>query len=141
VVRGPPGNDLAPCCPTVGILIRIVLNAVGVWIATLLVGGVDVTARTTGGKIATVLGVGAVFGLVNAVIKPVAKLLSLPLVILTLGLFALVVNALLFWLTAAVSSGIGVPFEVEGFWSAFWGAIVVGLVSWLLSLVVKDPDD
>jgi putative membrane protein len=125
----------------VGILIRIVLNAVAVWVATLIVGGVNVTAQTTGGKILTLLVVGAVFGLVNAVIKPVARLLSLPLVILTLGLFALVVNALLFWLTAAVSSGVGAPFEVTGFWSAFWGAIVVGLVSWALSIVVKDPGD
>jgi putative membrane protein len=125
----------------VGVLIRIVLNAVAVWVATLVVGGVDVTAESTGGKIATVLVVGAVFGLVNAVIKPVAKLLSLPLLILTLGLFSLVVNALLFWLTAAVSRGLGAPFEVDGFWSAFWGAIVVGLVSWVLSLVVKDSDD
>jgi len=118
-----------------------VLNAVAVWIATLLVGGVDVTARTTAGNIATLLVVGAIFGLVNAVIKPVAQLLSLPLIILTLGVFALVVNALLFWLTAVVSNALGAPFEVDGFWSAFWGAIVVGLASWLLSLVVKDPDD
>jgi len=125
----------------VRILVRIVLNAVAVWIATLLVGGVDVTARTTAGNIATLLVVGAIFGLVNAVIKPVAQLLSLPLIILTLGVFALVVNALLFWLTAVVSNALGAPFEVDGFWSAFWGAIVVGLVSWLLSLVVKDPDD
>ena len=124
-----------------GILIRIVLNAVAVWVATLIVGGVDVTASTTAGKIGTLLVVGAIFGLVNAVIKPVAKLLSLPLIILTLGLFALVVNALLFWLTAAVSNGLGAPFEVDGFWSAFWGAIVVSLVSWALSLLVKDPDD
>ena len=124
-----------------GILIRIVLNAVAVWVATLLVGGVDVTADSTGGKVATLLVVGALFGLVNAVIRPVAKLLSLPLVILTLGLFALVVNALLFWLTAAVSNGVGAPFEVDGFWSAFWGAIVVGLVSWALSIVVKDRGD
>ena len=124
-----------------GILIRIALNAVAVWVATLLVGGVDVTADTTGGKILTLLAVGALFGLVNAVIKPAAKLLSLPLIILTLGLFSLVVNALLFWLTAAVSSWLGAPFEVEGFWSAFWGAIVVGLVSWALSILVKDRDD
>jgi putative membrane protein len=125
----------------VGIVLRIVLNAVAVWVATLIVGGVDVTARTTAGKIGTVLVVGAVFGVVNAVIKPIAKLLSLPLIILTLGLFALVVNALLFWLTAEVSSGLGAPFEVDGFRAAFWGAIVVSLVSWLLSLVVKDPGD
>jgi putative membrane protein len=125
----------------VGILIRIVLNAVAVWVATLIVGGVHVTTHSTAGKIGTLLVVGAIFGLVNAVIKPVAKLLSLPLIILTLGLFALVVNALLFWLTAAVSSGIGAPFEVDGFSSAFWGAIVVSLVSWALSIVVKDPGD
>lgn len=124
-----------------GIALRVVFNAVAVWIATLLVGGVDVTARTTAGDIGTLVVVGALFGLVNAVIKPVAKLLSLPLIILTLGLFALVVNALLFWLTAEVSGALGAPFEVDGFWAAFWGAIVVSLVSWVLSIVIKDPDD
>ena len=125
----------------VGILIRIVLNAVAVWIATLLVGGIEVTAATTGGEILTLLAVGALFGVVNAIIKPIALLLSLPLIILTLGLFVLVVNALLFWLIGAISDGLGVPFEVDGFWAAFWGAIVVSLVSWLLSIVVKDRDD
>lgn len=125
----------------VGILIRIVLNAVAVWVATLIVGGVDVTTENTGRKIGTLVVVGAIFGLVNATIKPVAKLLSLPLLLLTLGLFALVLNALLFWLTAVVSGAVGAPFEVDGFWAAFWGAIVVSLVSWLLSIVVKDPDD
>jgi len=125
----------------VGILIRVVLNAVAVWIATLLVGGVDVTAGSTGGEVLTFIVVGALFGLVNATIKPVAKLLSLPLLILSLGLFALVLNALLFWLTAEVSGAVGAPFEVDGFWAAFWGAIVVSLVSWALSIVVKDPDD
>lgn len=125
----------------VGILIRIVLNAVAVWVATLLVGGVDVTTDSTGEKVLTLVVVGAILGLVNATIKPVVKLLSLPLVILTLGLFALVVNGLLFWLVAAVSSGLGAPFHVDGFWSGFWGAIVVSIVSWLLSVVVPDGDD
>lgn len=125
----------------VGILIRIVFNALAVWAATLIVGGVDVTTDSTAAKIGTLLVVGAIFGLVNAIIKPVVKLLSLPLLILTLGLFALVVNALLFWLTAEVSGAVGAPFEVDGFWSAFWGAIVVSLASWVLSIVVKDPDD
>lgn len=125
----------------VGILIRIVLNALAVWVATLIVGGVDVTTDSTAAKVGTLLVVGAIFGLVNATIKPVVKLLSLPLVIVTLGLFALVLNALLFWLTAEVSGAVGAPFEVDGFWSAFWGAIVVSLVSWVLSIVVKDDDD
>jgi putative membrane protein len=124
----------------VGVLVRVVLNAVAVWMATVLVGGVEVTARTTAGSVGALLAVGAIFGLVNAVIRPVVKLLSLPLVLLTLGLFALVVNALLFWLTAEVSQAVGAPFEVDGFWAAFWGAIVVGLVSWLLSALVRDDD-
>ena len=125
----------------VGILIRVVINAVALWVAAWLIDGIEVTAESTGGKIATLLAVGAIFGLVNAVLKPLALLLSLPLLILTLGLFALVVNALLFWLIAAISDWIGLAFEVDGFWSAFWGAIVVSMVSWLLSLVVRDRDD
>jgi len=121
----------------VDLLIRAVLNAVGVWAAVLIVDGVDVEARTTAGRIGTYLLVGLIFGLVNAFIRPVAKLISLPLIVLTLGLFALVVNALMFWLVAAISGGIGVPFHVNGFWAAFWGAIVAGIVSWVLSLVVR----
>lgn len=124
-----------------GILIRVVLNAIAVWVATLLVGGVGVTADTTGKKVLTLVVVGAILGLVNATIKPVVKLLSLPLVILTLGIFALIVNALLFWLVAAISNAAGAPFHVDGFWSGFWGAIVVSIVSWLLSVVVPDGDD
>ncbi|HEY6747523.1 MAG TPA: phage holin family protein [Mycobacteriales bacterium] len=124
-----------------GILIRVVLNAIAVWVATLLVGGVDVTTDSTGKKVLTLVVVGAILGLVNATIKPVVKLLSLPLVILTLGIFALVINGLLFWLVAAVSNGLGAPFHVDGFWSGFWGAIVVSIVSWLLSIVVPDGDD
>jgi putative membrane protein len=125
----------------VGILIRVVLNAIAVWVATLLVGGVDVTTDSTGEKVLTLVVIGAVLGLVNATIKPVVKLLSLPLVILTLGIFALVINGLLFWLVAAVSNAAGAPFHVDGFWSGFWGAIVVSIVSWLLSVVVPDGDD
>lgn len=125
----------------VGILIRVVVNAIALWIATLIVGGVDVTARTTAGDIGTLLLVGAIFGLVNAILKPIALLFSLPLVVLTLGLFVLVVNALLFWLIAAISDGLDLPFTVDGFWPAFWGALVVSVVSWLLSIVVKDRDD
>jgi putative membrane protein len=125
----------------VGILIRVVLNAVAVWVATILVGGVDVTTDSTGKKIATLVVIGAALGLVNATIRPVVKLFSLPLLILSLGLFALVINGLLFWLVAALSNGLGAPFEVDGFRAGFWGALVVSVVSWLLSIVVKDPGD
>ena len=135
------GRRRAACCAAVGFVIRVVLDAVAVWVATLIVPGVDVTTDSTGKKILTLVVVGAVLGLVNATIKPLAKLLSLPLIILSLGLFALVVNGLLFWLVSAISSALGAPFHVDGFWAGFWGAIVVSIVSWLLSIVVKDPDD
>jgi putative membrane protein len=123
----------------VGILIRIGLNAVAVWVATLIVPGVDITTDSTGKKVLTLLVVAAILGLINATIKPVAQLLSLPLTILTLGIFALVVNGLLFWLVAVVSDALGAPFHVDGFWAGFWGAIVVSIVSWLLSVLI--PDD
>ena len=127
-------------CP-VGIVIRVVLNAVAVRIATLIVPGVDVTTDSTGKKILTLVVVGAILGLINATIKPIVQLLSLPLTVLTLGVFALVVNGLLFWLVSAISSGLGAPFHVDGFWAGFWGALVVSVVSFLLSIVVKDRGD
>jgi putative membrane protein len=122
---------------TVDFLLRVLLNAVGLAVAVLLVGGIDVDAETTAGKVGTYLVVGLVVGIVNATIRPIVTVLSCPLTLLTLGFFALVVNALLFWLSAAVSDKAGVPFRVDGFWAAFWGAIVVGLVSWVGSLIVR----
>jgi putative membrane protein len=121
----------------VDFLLRVLLNAVGLAVAVLVVGGIDVDADTTVGKVGTYLVVGLVVGIVNATIRPVVTVLSCPLTLLTLGFFALVVNALLFWLSATVSDKAGVPFRVDGFWAAFWGAIVVGLVSWSLSLVIR----
>ena len=125
----------------VGIVIRVVLNAVAVWIATLIVPGVDVTTDSTGKKILTLVIVGAILGLINATIKPIVQLLSLPLTVLTLGLFALVVNGLMLWLTSTVADSLGIGFRVNGFWAGFWGALVVSIVSFLLSIVVKDRGD
>ena len=121
----------------VDLAVRVFVNAVALWVAVVLVGGVDIDARTTAGKLGTLLVVAVIFGLVNAVLRPVVLVLSCPLIILTLGLFALVANALLFWLTAAVSNALGAPFHVDGFWAAFWGALVVSIVSWVLSLFVR----
>jgi putative membrane protein len=125
----------------VDFLLRVLLNAVGLAVAVLLIGGIDVDADTTVGKVGTYLVVGLIVGIVNAVIRPVVTILSCPLTLLTLGFFALVVNALLFWLSATVSDKAGVPFRVDGFWAAFWGAIVVGLVSWMGSLVIRRVAD
>src|SRR5207247_2391906 len=89
----PGGRRSAGCGMLSGVdlAVRVVVNAVALWIAVVLVGGVDVDARTTAGKVATLLVVAVIFGLVNAVIRPVALVLSCPLIVLSLGLFALVV--------------------------------------------------
>jgi putative membrane protein len=124
----------------VDFLLRVLLNVVGLWVAVAIVHGVDVTATTTPGKVATYLVVGLIIGVVNAFVRPVVTVLSCPLVLLTLGLFALVVNALMFWLSAAISDHAGIPFAVSGFRAAFWGALVVSLVSWILSLGIRRTD-
>jgi putative membrane protein len=126
---------------TVDFLLRVLLTAVGLAVAVRLVGGIDVDARTTAGRVGTYLVVGLVVGIVNATIRPVVTVLSCPLTLLTLGFFALVVNALLFWLSTTITHRFGVPFRVDGFWAAFWGAVVVGLVSWGLSLVIRRAAD
>jgi putative membrane protein len=114
-------------------LIRWLVNAAALWVATQIVPGVSYA----GGPL-PLLGVALVFGVVNAVIRPVAKILTFPIIILTLGIFALVINGLMLMLTSALSSALGLGFHVSGFWAAFWGALVVSLVSTILSLFIRD---
>ncbi len=121
-----------------GIIVRILVNAVALWIATLVVDGVDVDASTTSGEVLTIVAVAAVFGLINLFIKPIVKLLSLPLYIITLGLFTLVVNALMLLLTSWIAGLLGVPFDVDGFWAAVLGGLVISVVSWLLNVLLPD---
>ena len=115
-------------------LLRLVITAAALWAAVALVNGITFT----GGWI-SLLCVALIFGLVNAVVRPLLKLLTCPLVLLTLGLFIFVINALMLWLTSALSVSLGLGFHVAGFASAFWGALVVTIVSVLLSIFV--PDD
>jgi len=115
-------------------LVRLLVNAAALWVATRLVPGV-----TYSGEVLPFLGVALVFGIVNAFIRPVAKLLTLPLIILTLGIFALVVNGLMLWLTSSLSESLGLGFRVSGFWAAFFGSLVVSIVSTLLWMF--DSDD
>jgi putative membrane protein len=125
------------------IVIRIVVNAVAIWVATVLVPGVsfDRPGSSGGGKVVALLVVAAIFGLINAFIKPVVKLFALPLFILTLGLITFVINALMLELTSWVSSRADLGFHVDDFfWSAIFGAIVISIVSWMLSVVVPDED-
>ena len=122
-------------------LVRTLVTAVGLWIATAIVSGIRVTGANTWEDVGTLLLVAAIFGLVNATIKPVAQILGCLFYILTLGLFALVVNALLFLLVDWLARLLHLPFHVDGFWSAFWGAIIVGVVSWVINLVIPEPKE
>jgi putative membrane protein len=124
-----------------GLLIRLIINAVALWITTLVVPGIDVNGTDTGRTILTILVVAVIFGLVNAILKPIIKVVGCIFYILTLGLISFVVNALLFLLVDWLSGQLDLPFEIDGFWAAFWGAIVMTVVSWLLSLFIPDPAD
>lgn len=124
-----------------GILLRLACSALAVWLSTLLISGIKVTAESTWGAIGTYLLVAVLIGLVNALIKPIVKLIGCGLYVLTLGLIALVVNGLLFWLVSWICGLLDIPFHVDNFWpSAVLGALIVGVVSWVLGLVVKDRD-
>ncbi|MFI7609073.1 phage holin family protein [Micromonospora sp. NPDC049366] len=121
-----------------GFLIRLAITAVALWITTLIVPGVHVSGRTGANTVLTLIVVALIFGVVNAVLKPVIKVIGCLFYLLTLGLFALVVNALLFLLTDWIAHVLRLPFQVDGFWAAFWGAIVMAVVTWLISVVVPD---
>lgn len=85
--------------------------------------------------------VALIFGLLNALVRPVLKFLTCPLIILTLGLFVLVINAMMLWLTAKATAAFGIDFRISGFWSAFWGALVISVISATLNLLIRDEDN
>ncbi|MFE6867495.1 phage holin family protein [Kitasatospora sp. NPDC057692] len=121
-----------------GFLIKTLINAAAIWVAAWIVTGITLTGDDWQHKTLTVLAVALVFGVVNWLIKPVVQLFSLPLFILTLGLFTFVVNALMLWLTSWASDKLDLDFHVDGFWSALLGALIVSLVSWGLSLALDE---
>jgi len=121
-------------------LIRVLASAAALAVATAVVPGIELTTASVTSKVLTLLGVALIFGVINAVLKPIVKIVGCLFYILTLGLIALVVNALLLWLTSWLADKLNLPWHVTGFWPAFWGALIVSVVSWLLSIVVRDPD-
>jgi putative membrane protein len=116
-------------------VIRLLISALALWVAVQIVPGVSYE-----GEWAKLLLVALVLGLLNALVRPVLVLLSCPMLIVTLGLFTLVINAFLLWLTSALSGKLGLGFHVTGFWAAFLGALVVSIVSFLLSVFAPDPE-
>jgi len=121
-----------------GFIIRTLVTAVALWIATVVVDGIDTTGEETWQNVLTLMVVAIIFGLVNAILKPIIKVFGCLFYILTLGLFALFVNAMLFLLVGWLADLLNLPFHVDGFWAGFWGAIIVSVVSWVINLVVPD---
>ncbi|MFF0815851.1 phage holin family protein [Rhodococcus sp. NPDC003318] len=119
-------------------LLRLVINAIAIWLASEWVDGIDVATKDDVNQVLVVLFIALVFTVVNAFVKPLVQLLSLPLLILTLGLFTLVINALMLLLTSWITESTGLGISVDGFWTAVWGALIISLVNFVLSALVPN---
>jgi putative membrane protein len=117
-------------------ILRWIINAVAIFVAVGpgWIKGIHAQETTWW----AILGLGLVFSLINALLRPLLKFLTCPLIILTLGLFTLAINTALFWLTGLVGQFFNIGFTVDGFWPAFWGGLVVGLISAVLTLLLRD---
>ncbi len=120
-------------------LIRLLINAVALIIAANIVPGIVGPNWANPNGFLAYLAIGLIFGVVNALVRPIITLLTCPLVMLTLGLFTFVINAFMLWLTGQIAQWFGINFQVNGFWAAIVGALIVTVVSILLSIFV--PDD
>lgn len=116
-----------------GFLVRLLITAAALWVATRIVTGV-----TYEGGWLPFFGLALVFGVVNTFVGFLAKVLTFPIILVTFGFFLLVVNGLMLQLTSVVAETLGIGFHVDGFWPAFWGALVVSIVSWLLNVTMVD---
>ncbi|MFJ4034633.1 phage holin family protein [Streptomyces griseoluteus] len=122
------------------LLVKTIANAGALAVAVWLLDKITLTGASTGKKVGTLIVVALVFGLVNLLVKPVVKVLTFPLFILTLGLITLIVNALMLLLTSWVCGQLNLSFHVEGFWTAVLGGLIISVVSWALNLVLPDED-
>ncbi|MCT1450903.1 phage holin family protein [Corynebacterium sp. p3-SID1194] len=111
-------------------LVDVVMTAIALWLVTLIVPGVEIL-----GGVGAFIWVALVFMFVNAFISPIVKTISLPLTIITLGLFSLLVNTLLFSIVGWISDGLGNGLDISGFWAAFFGAIVMAIASWIVEAI------
>lgn len=116
-------------------ILRLIINGVALYLAILLLNGRGIEF---GGDWISILWLALIFGLVNAFVRPVLKLLTCPLIILTLGLFTLLINTFMFWLTGQIGQSFGIDITINGFWPAFLGGLIVSIVSVVLTLILKD---
>ncbi|MFE5025433.1 phage holin family protein [Streptomyces sp. NPDC056656] len=122
-------------------VVKTIANAGALAVAVWLLDKITLTGDSTGKKIGTLIIVALLFGLVNLLVKPIVKLLTFPLFILTLGLITLVVNALMLLLTSWLADQFNQSFHVEGFWTAVLGGLIISVVSWALNVVLPDDKD
>ncbi len=114
------------------LIIRLFINAAALWAAAQFVDGVSLE-----GSLVTILFVALIFGIVNAIVRPILTIFSIPFIVVSLGLFIFVINAAMLMLTDALSGAL----LVDGFGSALWGSLVISIVSWFLGVFLKDDDD
>ena len=122
-------------------LLRLLANTAALAVATFLLSGITLTSDSTGGKILTLLIVALIFGILNAIVKPIFALFTHPVVALTLGLFLIVINACMLLLTSWLAGKFGLGWSVDGFWVALIGSIIVSIVSFVLNAFLPDPDN
>jgi putative membrane protein len=120
------------------LLMRLVVNAIALAVAAWLLADITISGTSTTRRVITLVVVAAIFGLVNAFVKPLATILSLPFIVLTLGLLIFVINALMLLLTSWISDGLEIPFQVDGFGTALLGALIITVVSWLVNVFLPD---
>jgi putative membrane protein len=124
------------------VVVKTIINGAALFLAAAIVPGIHLgeegsTTKTVG----TVLVVALIFGIINAILKPLVQLLSLPVIVLTLGLFLLVINALMLQLTSWLAGALGMSFHVDNFfWDAILGALIITVVASILNAIVPDPD-
>ncbi|MDX2542920.1 phage holin family protein [Streptomyces sp. WI04-05B] len=121
-------------------VVKTIANAGALGVAVWVLDKITLTGDSTGKKVGTLIVVALLFGLVNFLVKPLVKVLTFPLFILTLGLITLVVNALMLLLTSWLADKFDLSFHVEGFWTAVLGGLIISIVSWALHIVLPDED-
>ena len=119
-------------------LLRLAISAAALAVATAVLPGIELTTGSTTEKLLTLIAVALIFGVINAFLKPIIKTIGCLFYLLTLGLVALVVNALLLWLASVVAGWLKLPFHITGFVPAFLGALIISVVTWLLSVLIPD---
>ena len=122
-------------------ILRVLVNAAALGVATWLFSGITLSGTSTEAKVVTVLVVALIFGIVNAIVKPLFRIVTIPIILLTLGIFLLVINALLLMFTSWLAGIFGLGWHVDGFWTALWGSIVISIVSFILNAFLPDKNE